>query len=74
MPVRPGTAADPPWVGKGLPCITPTPGQVHRSFMIPACHQVRLGEKEALDSFLGWLEARQQTLPKLEYYQVGVGA
>jgi hypothetical protein len=31
--------------------------------------QVRLGEKEALDGFLGWLEARQAALPTLEYYQ-----
>ncbi|GBF89663.1 rubisco large subunit N-methyltransferase [Raphidocelis subcapitata] len=31
--------------------------------------QVRLGEKEALDSFLGWLETRVGQLPRLEYYQ-----
>ncbi len=31
--------------------------------------KVRLGEKEALDGLLGWLEARQGGLRGLEYYQ-----
>ncbi len=31
--------------------------------------QVRLGEKEALDSVLGWFEERQKQLDELEYYQ-----
>ena len=35
----------------------------------PLQTKVRLGEKEALDSFLGWLEARAGQLPRLEYYQ-----
>ncbi|KAI8474940.1 MAG: rubisco large subunit N-methyltransferase [Monoraphidium minutum] len=34
-----------------------------------AAVRVRLGEEEALDYFLGWLEARQQDLKGLEYYQ-----
>jgi [ribulose-bisphosphate carboxylase]-lysine N-methyltransferase len=31
--------------------------------------QVRLGEKEALDSLLGFFEGRGADLPALEYYQ-----
>jgi hypothetical protein len=32
--------------------------------------QVRLGEKEGLDTALRWFEDRSQRLDKLEYYQV----
>ena len=32
--------------------------------------QVRLGEKEALDSTLRWFEARADRIASLEFYQV----
>ena len=32
-------------------------------------HQVRLGEKEALESLLLFFEQREALLPTLEYYQ-----
>jgi hypothetical protein len=32
--------------------------------------QVRLGEKEALDSMLRWFEARADRIGSLEFYQV----
>ena len=31
--------------------------------------QVRLGEKEALDSCMSFFEARRQRIPELEFYQ-----
>jgi len=43
----------------------------HPPLTLHACNhiKVRLGEKEALDSFLGWLEARQGEFKSLQYYQ-----
>lgn len=34
-----------------------------------AAVRARLGEKEALDALLAWVEAREAALPRLEYYQ-----
>lgn len=34
-----------------------------------AAVRARLGEKEALDGLLAWLEEREASLPRLEYYQ-----
>lgn len=34
--------------------------------------QVRLGEKEGLDTALRWFEDRSQRLDELEYYQVRI--
>ncbi len=34
--------------------------------------QVRLGEKEGLDTALRWFEDRSRRLDKLEYYQVRI--
>lgn len=41
------------------------------TYSVPACceWQVRLGEKEALESVLRFFEQREALLPTLEYYQ-----
>lgn len=44
------------------------------SASVPLCvcvHQVRLGEKEALDGLMAFFEGRAADLRALEYYQVG---
>lgn len=54
--------------GEGLYATCSAP-HTHTCTNNHATPQVRLGEKEALDGLLGWLEARTTELPRLEYYQ-----
>jgi hypothetical protein len=50
-----------------LPC---TLHSCRRTTACTVSAQVRLGEKEGLDTALRWFEDRSQRLDKLEYYQV----
>ena len=46
----------------------PPPSPPPHTHTLPTC-QVRLGEKEALDSLLRFFEQRETLLPTLEFYQ-----
>lgn len=51
-------------------CIPCTLHGCRRTTACTVSAQVRLGEKEGLDTALRWFEDRSQRLDKLEYYQV----